>query len=50
MKLSGPAWRKEKEKDINWEVFLSNKEMDKFEYNQVIRTTLHADAATGGFP
>ena len=23
--------------------------MDKFEYNQVIRTTLHADAATGGF-
>ena len=24
--------------------------MDKFEYNQVIPTTLHADAATGGFP
>ena len=28
MELQGPAWRKEKEKDINWEIFLSNIEMN----------------------
>ena len=29
-KLAGPALRKKKEKDINWEFFLSSKEMNLF--------------------
>ena len=47
MKLLGPAWRKDKKNDMNWEIFYQIKKWITLNINHLIRTTLHAESTTG---